>query len=221
MKTQKFKAAIFDLDGTLACTMPDLYACLNSMLERVGFPTHTKEEVLNYISCGERDYVRFALPIEYRDNEKVLDDCLRIYSGIYSEHYCDSTYLYDGITETLAKLRENGIWMAVHTNKAHAHACGMLEKLGVSGYFDEILGDGKYPSKPDPTGSLLLAKKAGFPPSEFCFIGDSDVDMHTAVNAGMFALGVTWGYRPKEMLIEAGANRLVDAPSEIADFILG
>lgn len=220
MQKLKFKAAIFDLDGTLACTLPDLEACVNRMLAAVGYPLQSREDVLKHVNYGERDYIRFSLPTNAADNDIILDNCIKIYTKIYGEHYCDNTYVYDGVMNSVIELKKNGVWLAVHTNKKHEHACGMLEKLGLMEYFDYVLGDGIYPSKPDPHGSYAIAEKAGLTPADFCFIGDSNVDIETALNAGMYPIGVTWGYRDEGVLLKSGAKKIVNNASELLDFII-
>ena len=104
--------------------------------------------------------------------------------------------------------------LAVHTNKEHEHAVGMVEKL-LPGLFDFILGDGHCPPKPDPAGTRAIADRFGVPLSEFVFIGDSHVDMQTAKNAGICAVGVSWGYRPASVLWENGADEVVSTPEEL------
>jgi len=213
--TMKFKAAIFDLDGTLACTLPDLHACVNHMLEQNGYPIRTVEDVLKYVNGAEYGFIRSLLPEWVQDDRETVERCVKEYSAYYGEHYCDITYLYEGLDRVLDALKENGVWLAVHTNKKHLHASGMVKKLVKDGVFDELVGEGIYKAKPDPEGALILAEKAGARPEEVCFIGDSNVDMETAKNAGMFALGVTWGYRPPEVLLETGADALADCAEDI------
>lgn len=211
----KFKAAIFDLDGTLACTLPDLHACVNHMLAERGYPLRTVEDVLKYVNGAEYGFIRSLLPVEVQDDKETVDACVAQYSAYYGGHTCDITYLYDGMERVLDDLKRNGVWLAVHTNKKHVHASGMVKKLVKDGIFDAVVGEGIYRAKPDPEGALVLAEMAGAKPEEVCFIGDSNVDMDTAKNAGMFALGVTWGYRPAEVLLEHGADALVHKPEEI------
>lgn len=211
----KFKAAIFDLDGTLACTLPDLHACVNHMLEENGYPLRTLEDVLKFVNGAEYGFIKSLLPEEVQGDKETVDRCVKEYSAYYGEHYCDITYLYDGIENVLDTLKKNGIYLAVHTNKKHLHASGMVRKLVKEGVFDTLIGEGVCKAKPDPEGALIIAEKAGADVREVCFIGDSNVDMETAKNAGMFALGVTWGYRPPEVLLETGADALANTADDI------
>ena len=123
------------------------------------------------------------------------------------------------MAETLSKLYSDGLPLAVFTNKDNDHANDIVKKLYGSEVFEEILGTGRFPGKPSPDGALYLAGKYGVSPSECAFVGDSDVDMKTAKNAGMVAVGATWGYREKEILIASGADVTVDRPCDIYDII--
>ena len=217
---RRFRAAIFDLDGTLCYTYPDLKASLNAAMRELGYPERTDEELMKNVNCGVREWVRGGMPEELRGDEREVDRCLEVYTGIYSRHYCDHTTVYDGLAPVLRRMKEAGFWMAVHTNKEHEDAVGMVEKL-LPGLFDFILGDGFCPSKPDPAGTRMIEEAAGIPGEEFIFIGDSHVDMQTAKNAGLFALGVSWGYREASVLWENGADHVAATPRELGEFLLG
>lgn len=215
----KFKGVIFDLDGTLACTMPDLRQSLNTMLQSRGYPEITEELLYKNVSYCVQDYIRYSLPKEVQEDDAEAERCLAIYQSIYEEHYCDHTYFYEGLGEVLRTLKNNGVWLAVHTNKYHEHAVKMVEKLAEPGIFSIVLGEGHCPAKPDPAGALHLIEESGLDRSDFCYIGDSFIDMRTAKNAGLFAIGVSWGYNPTEVLVKEGADVLVHHPSEILDVL--
>ncbi len=215
----KFKGVIFDLDGTLACTLPDLRESLNTMLRRCGYPEITEELLYKNVSYCVQDYIRYSLPEAVQSDDAEAARCLEIYQKIYEEHYCDHTYFYEGLTEVLRTLKQKGVWLAVHTNKHHEHAVKMVEKLAEPGVFTIVMGEGCCPAKPDPTGALHLIAESGLDASQFCYIGDSFIDMRTAKNAGLFAIGVSWGYNPTEVLVKEGADVLVHHPSEILDVL--
>ncbi len=215
----KFKGAIFDLDGTIAYTLPDLHVCLNRMLEVLGYPLKTIDDVLYNVNYCEREYIRHSIPESEMDNEDTVDRCVSVYSEIYEKHFCDNTTVYDGLGEVISRLKESGIRLAVNTNKNHSHACEMLKKLLPDETFEIIVGDGIYKHKPSPEGALSIADYFGLKPEEICFIGDSNVDMETANNAGMFALGVTWGYRSREVLLEYGADAIAEKVGDILEII--
>ena len=219
-----FKGIIFDLDGTLADTGGDLANAINLMLGSFGFEKKTNEEILKHINFGARAFVNGCLPGEIKnapDYEKFLDDALNRYMKFYEAHCFETTYLYDGIAECILSLRKHKLKMCVLSNKRDNMTKKITGALLNQDYFIEILGaTERFPHKPEPDSALYLADKMGFAPEEIVFIGDSDIDMITAANAGMFALGVTWGYRAESVLVNAGAKKTVHNPGEILDFIL-
>ncbi len=215
MSVIKYKAAIFDLDGTLACTLPDLTYSLNTMLQAAGYPVLDQAGVLRSVNYTVRDFIRLSLPESVQSDENEIDRCLEIYTGIYSEHFCDHTYIYEGLDAVIAELKSAGIRLAVNTNKEHDQASEMIEKLCPAGTFEVIIGAGIFRGKPDPAGALCIAERFGLKPCEICYIGDSNVDMETAVNAGMHAVGVSWGYRDETVLRAAGADVIVHTAGDI------
>lgn len=215
-----FKAAIFDLDGTVADTMGDLCISMNEMLRKVGYPERSKDELLALINNGPYAFVAGALPERYQSDEDEIERCVAIYSECYNHHYNDTTYIFDGITESLTELKQNGVKLALNTNKGQLHAEAIIEKL-LPGIFDIVLGSGRFQPKPDPTGSFYIADSFSVSPDEFIFVGDSNVDMKTAKNAGMYAVGVNWGYRSEKVLLDSGADVIVSRPKQISDIVLG
>ncbi|MCL1859272.1 MAG: HAD-IA family hydrolase [Oscillospiraceae bacterium] len=212
----KFKGIIFDLDGTVADTGADLSNAINLMLESLGFEKKSQQEILKHINFGARAFVKGCLP-----DEKLLDEALKRYMKFYSEHCFEQTRLYDGIAELIESLHVNNIKMCVLSNKPDIMTKKIVKGLLNKSYFIDILGGSeRFPHKPKPDSALYMAEKMGIAPDEILYIGDSDVDMKTAINAGMFPLGVTWGYRPESFIVEAGAKKIVHSPGEILDFVL-
>lgn len=209
-----FKAAIFDLDGTLAYTAQDLLDSMNRMLAEYNYPPKNFTQMMSYISCGEYDFVKNSLPAEVQLDLEQVERCRKTYVSIYNQHFLDSTKLYPGLDKLLHDMQAAGIQLAVNTNKTQEHAQAIINKLA-PGVFAILKGDGHYPSKPDPTGALEIAQEFGVDPADICYIGDSNIDMETAGNAGMFAMGVKWGYRP-DLLESAGAKTTVETAEEIA-----
>ena len=209
------KAVIFDLDGTLAYTLPDTLWCVNRMLTEFQYPTIDKARVLVTINEGEREYIRGCLPEEVQHDEEQVEACRSRYAAIYDSHFCDSTTLYPGLDAVLDTLRTHQIPLAVNTNKAERHAVPMVEKL-CPGVFDTVIGGGSYPSKPDPSGAFALAKRWNVEPAEVWYIGDSHIDMETAKNAGMVPVGAAWGYRAEDILREHGAAAIVHNADELS-----
>lgn len=211
------KAVIFDLDGTLAYTLPDLTEGMNRARARYGLPPVTRKHLLSFINGTTDQFIRNSFPEGQSD--EYYSKAKEIYLNEYSQCYLHNTTAYDGMAETLSKLYSDGLPLAVFTNKDNGHANDIVKKLYGSEVFEEILGTGRFPGKPSPEGALYLAGKYGVSPSECAFVGDSDVDMKTAKNAGMVAVGATWGYREKEILIASGADVTVDRPCDIYDII--
>lgn len=211
------KAFIFDLDGTLCDTLPDLQTAMNEMLRTLDYPERTRDELLSFINKGNRHFVFKSLPdgAASSPDDPLVDKAMAINAEAYARCYTEKTHEYPGITPMLLELKSRGMKIAILTNKRARFAEKLAGEL-FFGIFDLTQGniDGQ-PAKPDPLTALGVAERLGVAPSECIFIGDSDVDMKTAVNSGMFPLGVTWGYRDRQCLIDAGAVALVNTADEI------
>lgn len=207
------KAAVFDLDGTLANTMPDLVITLNIMRAHFGYAPITEKEVLRAVNNATPRYVRLCLPDDF--DESRIEEALTVYFAAYEEHYLDKTKPYDGISSMLTRLRDDGVRLSVMSNKDDGHVKKMAATL-FPGLFDSAWGTvAGVPVKPDPARAFLIAEEFGFAPSEIAFIGDSDVDMITATHAGMIPVGVSWGYRDCETLRNNGALHLASNADDL------
>jgi len=215
---ENVKAVIFDLDGTLADTLDDITRSLNIMLKECGYPSCTRRDAYNSINNGARNLIAGVLPNGTDDAE--IERCLKIYNGIYDRNFLVDTALYDGIAEMCRALSDGGIRLAVLSNKGDGLVKKIVSEL-LPDLFVTAVGFGVYPAKPDPTGPVDIAERLlGVSPAETIFCGDSDVDIRTAINAGMIPAGVSWGYRPAELLQKLGAKLIVNHPKELVDFIL-
>ena len=215
------KAVIFDLDGTLADTMVDLETAMNMMLRRRGWPERRREELIRFINKGARAFVAQSMPEgswETMDDEEVTRS-LEIYNDCYASCYADKTAPYPGIAQALEKLRGEGLALAVLSNKQDKFVKVIIEKL-FPDVFAEAWGQSEYPTKPDPTAALEIARRLGVSAEECAFVGDSDVDMKTANNAGMHAIGVSWGYRDADVLREAGSDDIAADADALTDLLL-
>lgn len=224
MEKIKFKAAIFDLDGTLANTIDDLTTGLNLMLEEMGCPLLTVEGTLAAINCGAKKMVGKVLPPEVRDDEKLFKKAYDTYLQKYDEHYLDKTVPYDGEIEQIRILKEHGFKLAVISNKQDVHTVKIVEKLYGKNEFDIVMGfdpDRGFPTKPDPASVDYIISQFGVDKSEVAYIGDSDIDMQTGKNAGLTTFGVTWGFRSPELLVQNGADDLIKDPRDISSVLLG
>ena len=213
------KALIFDLDGTLLDTLPDLVALTNAVMEARGYPQHTTEEVLSYIGSGARVLMRRAIPADVPDNE--IDGLMQLWRDLYPEYGYRLTKPYPGIAETLDGLRAAGVLLGVLSNKFDLAA---REVIGTffPGVFDIVRGEGpETPRKPDPTGLRAMAASWGLQLSEIGLVGDSGgTDMAVACAAGAFPIGVSWGYNSLDNLVMHGARIVIDDPADLLGICL-
>ena len=209
------KLIIFDLDGTLADTLDDIGDGVNSMLREFSFNTLTRKDVTANINRGARELIRKSLPENVRENADFVTKALQIYERYYAECYCNKTYLYPHIKEALTALSESGIKLAVLSNKQDEFVKHIISKLLPEIPFSFVLGQGQFPTKPSPDAVDHILNFLGIRPEETAFVGDSHIDMLTAKNTGTHAVGVTWGYRSRDILLENGAHLLIEDAEEL------
>ena len=213
MKT--YRAAIFDLDGTLLDTLEDLADSGNDLLATYGKPPHSVQEYRHLVGNGWRKLMERILPDALPEQ---IDEALVRYKAIYEKCLTGKTKPYDGIPEALSALRAKGVRLAVCTNKHISAAEVLLQKFFSAGLFDAVEGDRSgVPRKPDPAHVNILLEKLDVPPEETVYLGDSGVDMQTATNAHVLPIGVLWGFRDKDELLENGAKILLSNPMELLD----
>ncbi len=210
------KAVIFDLDGTLMHTLPDIHTAIVRMQTALGYPKSEYVDTVGGINHGARELVKHALPDDVTEEELLV--ALDKYSDEYADCYADTTMAFDGIDALTDKLRRDGVRMAVLSNKPDPFT-KRLAAIGFGSRFSPVIGQGIYAPKPSAEAPLAIASGWGLAPGEIIFVGDSDVDMMTAKAAGMYAVGVSWGYRKPELLRAAGADAIVDTPEELYDLI--
>jgi phosphoglycolate phosphatase len=210
-----FRAVIFDLDGTLLDTLEDIADSANSVLRRRGFPAHPTDEYRYFVGDGVRKLIERILPPEKR-TETFVDLCLAEMRQEYGGRWNVKTRPYDGVPELLDSLRGHGVKRAVLSNKPDDLTRACVDELLSDWSFDVVAGyGGEIPHKPDPTGALEVARRLGVNPDRIAMVGDSDIDMRAAVDAGMYPVGATWGFRPREELAAAGALELLDRPLDL------
>lgn len=208
-----YKAAIFDMDGTLVDTLADLHDSVNEMLAHYDFPRRTLDEVRNFVGNGAKKLIIRSLPADKGD---FVDEALSFYNECYARNCLNKIKPYDGIIKFLAALEAKKIPLGICTNKQHFAAVKIAEKTLAPIKFGYISGDEpNQPRKPNPTRALEGAKKFSVAPEDVAYFGDTTVDIQTAKNAGFLAVGVTWGFRPLSELIDSGAEIIVDNPQEI------
>lgn len=210
-------AVIFDLDGTLLNTLGDLRAATNHALEVRGLPPHSMEEIRQFIGNGIRLLICRAMPEGTPEAE--IDAALDDFKAYYAAHIHDRTVPYDGIPQLLTALRKRGIKVAVLSNKIDSASQQLIEYF-FPGKTDVVFGEHVgVPRKPDPTSCRMVMQRLGVQPEQVLYVGDSGTDMQTAKNAGLYAVGVTWGFRSKEVLLEYGADILVHRPEQILQIL--
>lgn len=212
-----FRGIIFDLDGTLADTLSDIGDAMNRVLAFRGYPSHPLDKYKLFIGNGIENLVRTSLPRGVSDD--LVEECRQALLNDYSTNCLVKTRLYAGISGLLNQLSERRLAVSVLSNKDHDLTLKIVAALAPGFPFVSVLGarDG-IPRKPDPAGALLIGAKTGIPAHEMLYAGDTDVDMQTAVRAGMFAIGCLWGFRSAGELEQSGAAALVQNPGEILHF---
>ena len=215
------KAILFDLDGTLLDTLQDLAESGNEVLAARGFPTHPVDAYRTFIGNGMMNLVRDIFPDDHRPAEgEETEQVLAEYREAYGRNWQNTTVAYPGIAELLDALTEQEIPIGVLSNKAHDFTEKCVEAFLSRWNWDVILGAREgVPKKPDPAGAIEAATRFGVAPEDCYFIGDSDVDMFTAVNAGMHAVGVSWGFRSVEELRGAGAKLVLEKPGDLGSAV--
>lgn len=212
------KAVIFDLDGTLLNTLTDLAASCNRALEQMGLPQHTTDEIRSFIGNGARLLCNRAVGMDAP--AEVVDQCLKLFQADYNIHLNDHTAPYEGVMDMLRVLLENGIGCAVVSNK-YDIATKEICRLHFGDLIPVAIGEGNgIKKKPCPDGVNKALSLLGAEAHEALYVGDSDTDVETAHNAGLFCVGVTWGFRSRMVLEMAGAESIIDHPSELLDIVL-
>lgn len=208
---------IFDLDGTILNTLDDLANAGNHALSEFGYPTHDIQKYRYFVGNGMPKLVERILP--EGTSTEAYEQVYERFCSYYAEHKYDKTRPYEGVKEMLTSLHENGIKLAVVTNKAHVFACEMV-KLYFGELFDGIFGSAeRFPKKPDPYWTNEALKKIGVAPENAVYVGDSSVDMLTAKAAGIFSCGALWGFRERDELLENGACSLASDCQELKKII--
>jgi phosphoglycolate phosphatase len=216
----KFRAALFDLDGTLIDTIDDLADSMNIVLKKYGFPVHDVEQYKYFVGDGIDVLVKRAIPSESCGDEELVSRCIQAMKEEYSLRWANKSRPYEGIPELLDAFIGADIKLSVLSNKPHDPTKVVVSTMLNKWKFEMVVGvkDG-VPKKPDPAAAIMIAENLGIPPRDFIYIGDTHTDMQTALSAGMFPVGALWGFRTGDELISAGARILVKNPADLLKFI--
>ena len=223
---------LFDLDGTLANTLADLANATNWALAQLGCPTHPVDAYRYMVGDGARQLCARALP---PDKQSLTDKAIGLMRQHYEAHCFDMTRLYPGIPGLVSALTERRYRLAVLSNKPDDFTKRMIAHyfdpncsrepqksfVATIGPFHIVRGQlPNVPLKPDPTAPLQIAQELGIPPTHWLYLGDTNTDMRTARAAGMYAVGVLWGFRDRKELLESGAEALVATPAEALHLVV-
>jgi len=216
----KTKLCIFDLDGTLVNSLYDLADAMNYSLKKNGLPTHERDKYRYMVGNGITVLADRAMVVPDNTDPALKEKVLADFNSYYRPHCMDCTRPYNGIPELLDELDKMGIAYSVLSNKPDHFTNLIVSTLFKGRKFAVIRGTREgCPRKPEPDAALEIIKEVGVNSEEVLYIGDTNVDMKTAENAGLKKIGVSWGFRPVSELIEAKADYIVDTPSDILQII--
>lgn len=213
------KLIIFDLDGTLLDTLQDLGDSCNVILEQFGYPTHPLQSYRKFVGNGVRTLIERALPPEARTDDTITQ-LLIAFKKQYEEQLESCTKPYTGIVQLLQTLKSSGYLISIASNKYHEAVIPLVKKYFPEISFDVVLGHrAGHPAKPDADIVFDTLRMLNLQATDSCYVGDSSVDMDTAQNAGVRAIGVTWGFRDEEELRLHGADYIIHEPQQLLDII--
>ena len=211
-----YKLAIFDMDGTILDTLEDLMDSMNFILRNFGCPERSLDEIRSFVGNGILKLVERSFP--EGTSEDVINKAFELFNPYYKEHCAIKTKPYDGICNVIKELRKKGIITAVVSNKPDYGVQSLCEEY-FNGLFDFALGEKSgIRKKPAPDSVNAVLARFGIKKENAVYIGDSEVDVKTAENAGLDCIGVEWGFRGRETLVSLGVKNIVSQSSEILDY---
>jgi phosphoglycolate phosphatase len=207
------KLVLFDLDGTLVDSAPDIAAALNAALVELGQPAHPLDEVTSYVGDGAAKLVeRAAGPVSEVDQQRLLER----FKALYAANVCVHTRVYPGVVDTLEAFAARAIPLAIVTNKPGDMARDLVRALGIGRFFADVVGDGDgFPRKPSPEIALAVCARHAVAPADALLVGDGLPDVRLARAAGCRAAAVTWGYTPRDALADERPEWVIDRPASL------
>ena len=215
LRAADVRALIFDLDGTLADTIGAIRDGINDTMQSYGYPHKTYDQILHAIGNGSRNLVRRCMPEPDASDEKKVSAVLASYDLALARTHLHTRECYEGVREAIRELHARGYRLAVLSNKQDAYVKGLIAQLFPDGEFEIVKGQTAWPLKPDATVPRLIAHELCVDVRECAMVGDSDVDVLTAQNAGMISVGCAWGYRGRAVLEATGADVVIDRAEEL------
>ena len=215
------KAVIFDLDGTLLNTIEDLADAMNTVLLKRGFSKHSVKNYKSFVGNGIENMVKQALPVYFSNNEEIVSECITLFKSEYESIWNKKTQPYSGINILLDNFDAAKIKKCILSNKPDEFVQKVIKHYFTKWEFEYVVGAKKgQPLKPDPKVVNDLIDKMGVSKEECLYIGDTDTDMKTGKNAGVFTIGAAWGFRDEDELTEAGADYCANIPEDIIEYLL-
>ena len=219
MLTDKIKGIIFDLDGTLIDSLADIATAANAVLEQFGFAVHPIQDYRIFVGDGVNVLMERIVPGQELTDEFKMKFLLA-WKQEYSKQWNVQTRPYDGILDLINELKKGGYRLGVLSNKPQEFTQACVAEFFESDLIKPVWGLCEdRPKKPDPKGALEMASEWGLAPDEILYVGDTSTDMQTAVNAGMWPLGVSWGFRSKQELLAHGARSIIDHPMDLMKIV--
>jgi phosphoglycolate phosphatase len=210
----KTKALIFDLDGTLIDSLEDIAICANMVLKQFGLPTHAIKDYKSFVGAGAQVLMENCTP--ENSSKELVKNMIKEFKIIYDQNMKNNTFPYEGINELLEFLTKDNYKIGVLSNKPHKFTLQYINKLFKNYNMIEVHGQkDEVPRKPNPIAAINIAKAFDLPCEDIYFVGDTNIDMQTAKNAGMIAVGVKWGFRTVKELEDNGADFIVNKPLDI------
>lgn len=215
------KLVILDLDGTAVDTLESLAYTSNRVMRSLGLQEMPSDHFKYYAGDGAENMLRRCMKDAGDPEALKLAEALTIYKEEFKTGCTHQVKPYEGLPEVFTRFREQEVSLAICTNKAQPYAEAVIHKVYGKELFQIIMGEGSgYPRKPNPEGVLHIAQQLGVKPEECLYVGDTNTDMKTGLAAGMYTVGVTWGFRPRSELESFAPHRIIDRPEELLDIEL-